>query len=101
MQGASKKMFTGLKAKDKIGAPGKGIRRPSLEEYRVFVQNGGGGYRCLKAGTSLLYEVIKHECEYSDISQLKTCIREYLDIDIIITFITCRRTTTFKNILLH
>ena len=50
-------MFTGLKAKEMIGAPGKGVSRPSLNKYRVFVQNGGGGQRCLKQGTSLLYEV--------------------------------------------
>lgn len=52
-------MFTGLKAKEKIEAPGREVKKPSLNKYRVFVQNGGGGSRCLKPGTSLLYEVIK------------------------------------------
>ena len=52
-------MFTGLKAKQMIGAPAKEVAKPSLNKYRVFVQNGGGGSRCLKPGTSLLYEVIK------------------------------------------
>ena len=51
-------MFTGLKAKEMIGAPAKEVAKPSLNKYRVFVQNGGGGSRCLKPGTSLLYEVI-------------------------------------------
>ena len=57
----TKKLFTGLKAKEMIGAgaPDKKVKTPSLEKFRVFVQNGGGGYRCLKAGTSILYEVIK------------------------------------------
>lgn len=52
-------MFTGLKAKEMIGAPAREVRRPSLNKYKVFVQNGGGGSRCLKPGTSILYEVIK------------------------------------------
>ena len=55
-------MFTGLKAKEKIGAPAREVKRPSLNKYKVFVQNGGGGSRCLKAGTSLLYEVIRNLC---------------------------------------
>ena len=50
-------MFTGLKAKEMIGAPARVVRRPLLHNYRVFIQNGGGGSRCLKPGTSLLYEV--------------------------------------------
>ena len=52
-------MFTGLKAMEMIEAPGKAVKKPSLNKYRVFVQNGGGGSRCLKPGTILLYEVIK------------------------------------------
>ena len=52
-------MFTGSKVKEMIGAPAREVRKPSLNKYRVFVQNGGGGARCLKDGTSLLYEVIK------------------------------------------
>lgn len=50
-------MFTGLKAKEMVGAPGKEVRNPSLNKYRVFVQNGGGGSRCLRPETSILYEV--------------------------------------------
>ena len=55
-------MFTGSMVKEMIGAQAKVVRKPSLNKYRVFVQNGGGGSRCLKAGTSLLYEVIKMHC---------------------------------------
>jgi hypothetical protein len=51
-------MFTGSKAKEMIGASTREVRKPSLNKYRVFVQNGGGGSRCLRPGTSLLYEVI-------------------------------------------
>ena len=51
-------MFTGLKAKEMVGVPGKEVRNPSLNKYRVFVQNGGRGTRCLKPETSILYEVI-------------------------------------------
>ena len=36
-------MFTGLKAREKIEAPGREVKKPSLNKYRVFVQNGGGG----------------------------------------------------------
>ena len=50
-------MFTGLKAMEMVGAPGKNVRNPSLNKYRVFIQNGGGGSRCIKPGTSILYEV--------------------------------------------
>ena len=55
-------MFTGLKAKEMIGAPAKRVMRPTLEQYRVFVQNGGAGTQCLRAGTSLLYEVRTYMC---------------------------------------
>ena len=56
-------MFTGSEAKEMIKAPAKEVKKPSLEKYRVFVQNGGGDTRCLKKDTKLLYEVNKFNTE--------------------------------------
>ena len=50
-------MYTGAAACNKIGAPGKGIRRPPDDfQYTVFVQNKSRGSRCLLEGTILLYK---------------------------------------------
>lgn len=57
-------MFTGSEAKEMIKAPAKEVKKPSLEKYRVFVQNGGGDTRCLKKDTKLLYEVNKFNTEW-------------------------------------
>ena len=54
------KLFTGSAACHKIGAPGKGIRRPPPEfEYTVFIQNTSRGSRCLMKGTTLFYKKIQ------------------------------------------
>ena len=50
-------LYTGPEAKKKIGAPGKGIRKPNLGKYRVFVQSKCTGNRHLDKETSVLYEV--------------------------------------------
>lgn len=40
-----------------IGAPNNRVKKPNLLKYRVFVQNAGGGARCVKGGTYVLCEV--------------------------------------------
>lgn len=53
-------MYTGIKAKNMIGAPADRVTKPTkvLKKYRVFIQNGGAGTQYLKAGTIVLYEVM-------------------------------------------
>ena len=52
-------MFTGPGVMGMIpGAPGIGVTRPDLPEWRVFVQSKYLGARHLDAGTLVLYEVI-------------------------------------------
>ena len=55
-------MFTGPGAKTLIGAPGRGISKPDLPEWRVFVQSKYHGARHLDAGTLVLYEVFFYKC---------------------------------------
>lgn len=43
-----------------IGAPGVSIQKPSLEEWRVFIQSLYFGARHLDRGTLVLYEVRRH-----------------------------------------
>lgn len=52
-------MYTGIKAKNMIGAPADHVKKPTeaLKQYKVFIQNGGAGTQYLMAGTSVLYEV--------------------------------------------
>ena len=44
-------MYTGIKAKNMIGAPADHVVKPTevLKQYRVFVQNGGAGAQYLMA----------------------------------------------------
>ena len=53
----TKELYTGPKTLQMIGAPSHKVKRPELVKYRVFVQNAGGGARCVKGGTYVLYEV--------------------------------------------
>ena len=43
-----------------IGAPGRRINNPHLDDYRVFIQNSGGGVRSLNPGSLLLYDKQLH-----------------------------------------
>ena len=53
----SKELYTGPKTLQMSGTPSHKVKRPELVKYRVFVQNAGGGARCVKGGTYVLYEV--------------------------------------------
>lgn len=58
-----------------IGAPGKGIEKPQLKKYRVFVQSKGIlGVRPLGQQNLVLYEV---KCTICIISSL-TCIQVHV-----------------------
>ena len=51
-------MFTSPTALQIIGAPGRNISKPKLEDWsRVFVQSKYFGYRHLDRGTLVLYRV--------------------------------------------
>ena len=52
----SSKLFTGPEVLKKVGAPGPKVYNPELEDYRVFIENVGGGTRSLGGGTYLLYD---------------------------------------------
>ena len=41
------------------GAPGLGVKRPTLENHKIFIQSKSHGSRCLRIGTSVLYKVIE------------------------------------------
>ena len=54
----SKKYFTGEKACLMVGAPAKGIRRPNIRGWKVFVQDKSQGARFLQKGSFLLYNKV-------------------------------------------
>ena len=49
-------IFTGPGVLLKIGAPGRDIERPSLDQWRVFIQSMYGT-RLVHKGSTLFYEV--------------------------------------------
>ena len=54
----SGKFFTGEKARLMVGAPAKGIRRPNISGWKVFVQNKSRGARFLQKDSLVLYDKV-------------------------------------------
>ena len=44
---------------EQCGLIGKGVKRPTFEDYRVFVQSTGSGARHLPIGSLVLYEHVR------------------------------------------